>query len=107
MKPHRYLLPAVAALGLLGAAVTVRAQPPAPAPAAATETQAPETKKSLWNRITDGGWVMVPIALCSMGTLFLIVDGYLRTSRQRTLPETHVGAIKSLFRQGDYVGAFA
>ena len=105
MKPRQFLLLALVAIGIFGAAPASFSQAAA-APGAATETQAPETKKSLWNRITDGGWVMFPIAICSMGTLFLIVDGVLRTSRGRTLPEAHVGAVKSLFRQGDYVGAY-
>ena len=104
MNTRRYLLPAVLALGLLGTAATF-AEDPAPAAGTSTETQAPETKKTLWGRITDGGWEMWPIAVCSMGTLFLIADGVLRTSPKRALPETHVGAVKSLFRQGDYVGA--
>ena len=113
MKTRHYLLLVLLALGLYGAAPASFAQAPgapAAAPAAAAgvaETQAPETKKSLWDRIVEGGWVMFPIALCSMGTLFLIVDGVLRTSRGRTLPDAHVGAVKSLFRQGDYVGAYA
>ena len=104
MNTRRYLLSAVLALGLLGTFTTF-AEDPAPAAGTSTETQAPETKKSLWNRITDGGWVMWPIAVCSRGTLFLIADGVLRTSPKRALPETHVGSVKSLFRQGDYVGA--
>ena len=105
MKNHRYLLPVVLALGLLGATVTAFAQEPAPA-ATSAETQAPEVKKTLWNRIVEGGWVMWPIAICSIGTVFLIIDGVLRTSRQRTLPDLQVGSVKGLFRQGDYVGAY-
>ena len=107
MIKHRYLLPLVVAVGLLfGAVAAVHAQGPGSAPPV-TETQAPEVKKSLWGRIVEGGWVMWPIGICSVGTLFLIVDGVIRTGRQRTLPDAHVGAVKSLFRQGDYVVAHA
>jgi biopolymer transport protein ExbB len=105
MTIHRYLLPAVLALGLLGAAATAPAADPAPA-AAATETKAPDTKKTLLDRIKDGGLIMIPIGICSIMTAFLMVDGFLRTSRKRTLPEMQVGSVKGLFRQGDYVGAF-
>jgi len=62
--------------------------------------------KSLWEQIAEGGWVMIPIAALSVLTLYLIADGVLRTSPARTLPPVHVNAVKSLFRQGDYVGAY-
>ncbi|MEO8353583.1 MAG: MotA/TolQ/ExbB proton channel family protein [Chthoniobacteraceae bacterium] len=72
---------------------------------AAEESVAPH-KKSLWEQIKEGGWVMFPIAGCSILTVFLIVDGMMRTSAKRVLPEAHVSAVKNLFRQGDYVGAY-
>ncbi len=62
--------------------------------------------KTLWEQIKEGGWVMFPIGLCSVATLYLIGDGFLRTSRKRVSPEAHEQSVKSLFRQGDYVGAF-
>lgn len=49
---------------------------------------------------------MVPIAICSIATLYLIADGVLRTSRQRAAPLEQEEALKLLFRQGDYVGAY-
>jgi biopolymer transport protein ExbB len=62
--------------------------------------------KTLWEQIKEGGWVMVPIALCSVATLYLIGDGILRTSRKRVAPIAHEESVKALFRQGDYVGAY-
>jgi biopolymer transport protein ExbB len=62
--------------------------------------------KTLWQQIQQGGWVMVPIALCSIATLYLIGDGVLRTSRARLAPPEHEQSVKTLFRQGDYVGAY-
>ena len=57
--------------------------------------------------IEEGGPIMIPIAFCSVATLYLIVDGLRRvTSRKRFLPEEHVSAVKNLFRTGDYVGAY-
>ncbi len=62
--------------------------------------------KTLWAQIREGGWVMVPIALCSIATLYLIGDGILRTSRKKAAPPEQEEALKLLFRQGDYVGAY-
>ena len=62
--------------------------------------------KTLWEQIREGGWVMVPIALCSVATLYLIGDGIMRTSRARVAPPAHEENVKTLFRQGDYVAAY-
>ena len=61
--------------------------------------------KTLWEQIKEGGWVMFPIALCSIATLYLIGDGVLRTSRKKAAPPEQEEALKTLFRQGDYVSA--
>lgn len=63
--------------------------------------------KTLWEQIKEGGWVMFPIGLCSIATLYLIADGFMRTSRDRTAPAGQEQSVKALFRQGDYVGAYA
>src|SRR3954462_9863923 len=78
------------------------------APAIAAEPAAPagEQKKTLWQTIAQGGWVMVPIALCSVATLYLIGDGIIRTSQKRVAPSEAEENIKTLFRNGDYVGAY-
>jgi biopolymer transport protein ExbB len=75
------------------------AQSASPAPAG-------EQKKTLWQTIAQGGWVMVPIALCSIATLYLIGDGVIRTAPKRVAPPEHEGNVKTLFRNGDYVGAY-
>src|SRR5205823_7601499 len=75
------------------------AQSPSPAPAG-------EQKKTLWQTIAQGGWVMVPIALCSIATLYLIGDGVIRTSQKRVAPPEAEENVKALFRNGDYVGAY-
>ncbi len=76
------------------------AQSPSPAPPEGAHT------KTLWEQVKEGGWVMVPIALCSIATLYLIGDGIIRTGRKRVTPLDHEEGVKALFRQGDYVGAF-
>jgi biopolymer transport protein ExbB len=75
------------------------AQTPSPAPAG-------EQKKTLWQTIAQGGWVMVPIALCSIATLYLIGDGVIQTGSKRVAPPEHEQNVKTLFRNGDYVGAY-
>jgi biopolymer transport protein ExbB len=86
------------------------AAPAAPAPAApaeVTQEQAKDHSKSLWVHIKEGGPVMIVIGICSVATLYLIVDGLMRyTNFKKTIPAEHVEALKSLFRSGDYVGAY-
>ena len=62
--------------------------------------------KTLWEQIREGGWVMVPIALCSIATLYLIGDGVIRTGQAKVAPPEHEENVKALFRNGDYVGAY-
>jgi biopolymer transport protein ExbB len=75
------------------------AQSPSPAPVG-------EQKKTLWETIAQGGWVMIPIALCSIATLYLIGDGIIRTGQKRVAPPEAEENVKTLFRNGDYVGAY-
>ncbi|MEP6955438.1 MAG: MotA/TolQ/ExbB proton channel family protein, partial [Chthoniobacterales bacterium] len=79
------------------------AQSPAPAASPGTESV---HSKTLWEQIKEGGWVMIPIGLCSIATLYLIGDGFIRTGRAKIAPPGHEQTIKALFRQGDYVAAY-
>jgi len=99
----RYLIPAVfvLCLGGLRAETQTESQPEAPA-----AENAPVHQKTLWEQLREGGWVMAPIAACSIFTLYLIGDGVLRTSRKKTIPAEHEAAVKSFFRQGGYVEAY-
>jgi biopolymer transport protein ExbB len=84
------------------------AQQPAPSPAAgaAGDTKPAVHKKSLWEQIKEGGWVMFPIGLCSVLTVYLIWDGVVRTSPDKVMPPEHVENLKAMFPPGDYVGAY-
>jgi biopolymer transport protein ExbB len=91
------------------------AQETAPKPAAAaapaatesTQDQAKTSSKSVWQHIRDGGPIMIVIGICSVATLYLIVDGLARyTNFKKTVPEEHVEGLKHLFRAGDYQGAY-
>jgi biopolymer transport protein ExbB len=81
--------------------------------AAAAQTQQPPAdakpavqNKSLWEQICEGGIIMIPIGLCSVLTLYLIVDGSVRTSSKKVMPPEHVVALRNTFSVGDYVGAY-
>ncbi|MFN0074880.1 MAG: MotA/TolQ/ExbB proton channel family protein [Prosthecobacter sp.] len=90
---------------IIGASAATLAQetPPAAKPG---EAPAVHTK-TLWEQIEEGGWVMFPIGLCSMLTLYLIGDGFMRvTSPKRMLPAEQVEAVKNFFRAGKYVDAY-
>jgi biopolymer transport protein ExbB len=76
------------------------AQSPSPTPGEVVQS------KTLWEQIKEGGWVMFPIALCSIATLYLIGDGIIRTAPKKVSPEEHEVKVKELFRNGDYVGAY-
>jgi len=49
---------------------------------------------------------MVPIALFSIGTIYLIIDGTIRTGQKKIAPEEHERRLKGFFQSGDYVGAY-
>ncbi len=65
-----------------------------------------KVEKTLLRQIKDGGWVMFPIGICSVLTLYLIGDGVIRTKEDKVQPQVHVDAVKTFFRQGNYVAAF-
>jgi biopolymer transport protein ExbB len=81
------------------------AQQPATSPANADAKPAVHNK-SLLEQIREGGWVMIPIGLCSVLTVYLIWDGVLRTSAKKIMPAEHVENLKAMFPPGDYVGAY-
>ena len=101
---HAYLLSLLTA-ALFCVVASIHAQAPGGEGAKPDAAPAVHTK-TLWEQIKEGGWVMVPIALCSVATLYLIGDGVIRTGLKRVMPQAHVDAVKSSFRQGDYVGAY-
>lgn len=49
---------------------------------------------------------MIPIGLCSLGTVYLIIDGIIRTGKGKIAPEAHEKRLQSLFQSGDYIGAY-
>ncbi|MFN0125130.1 MAG: MotA/TolQ/ExbB proton channel family protein [Verrucomicrobiales bacterium] len=80
---------------------------PALAQAATSSADAPLVrKKTLMDHFHEGGWVMYPILVCSIGTAYLCWEGFNRTSLKKMAPPVHEEQVKSLFRAGDYIGAY-
>ena len=107
------LRPIAAALLLLCSIAMVMADDtPAPpvdnsaATASPDKTIAPAINKTLWQQIEEGGLVMFPIALCSIFTIYLIVDGTVRTAPNKIAPEDQRRKLIAFFQSGDYVGAY-
>jgi len=61
------------------------------------------TKKTMFQTIKQGGWVMYPIGLCSLFTIYLVIDVYMRTATKKLCPESEVSKAKQFFQAGDYV----
>ena len=109
------LRPIVAALLLLCSIATVMADD-TPAPPAADSsasstastgtTTPPAITKTLWQQILEGGWVMIPIGLCSIFTIYLIADGTVRTGLEKIAPDEQRKKLITFFQAGDYVGAY-
>jgi biopolymer transport protein ExbB len=64
------------------------------------------SEKNLWDMIVLGGWVMPFLALFSIGMLWLIIDGSMRSALKRMMPDEDLEKARNFFRAGDYVGAY-
>ena len=107
MKPSEHLFPLARVLLLaifLGALSVSRASAQESTPEV---VDAPKVhSKNLIATLAEGGFVMIPLAICSFIMVYLASDGYLRTMKKRALPTEQVDAMKSFFRQADYTNAY-
>ena len=90
---------------LLCCSAVAQAQSPAPAGSPGAAPAKPATK-NLLTRIIEGGWVMFPIAACSILTVYLVGEGITRTNPKKLAPPKQGDAVKNFFRHGDYVAAY-
>ena len=103
MKHRPISLPSLTAIFSIAAPTLLFAQAATPA----AEGEAAQVTSSMWQDLVAGGPVMIIIGLCSVATLYLIVDGLLRiTNFKKAIPKEYVNALRSLFRTGDYVGSY-
>jgi biopolymer transport protein ExbB len=102
MKTKRNILIATITSALIFSATALFAEAPAAGEAGAHAAH----NKTLLDLFIEGGWVMYPIAACSIFTFYLIGDCTLKTTLKRAAPPQHVEEVKKYFRQGDYVSAY-
>ena len=98
-KRHPHLLLLLTAFLCLGTAIA-SAEEPAKKDAKAAHS------KSLLETLVEGGWVMFPIGIMSILTVYLSTDGVRNTSIKKSSPPAFEAELKRLFQQGDYVGAY-
>ncbi len=67
---------------------------------------APESMTAL-DMLIQGGWVMIPIFLLSLLTIYLFVERYLTLRKARVSPEAITDRIRSYVHSGDIRGAMA
>ena len=101
MKASRKLTLALLLVGFFCVGATVATA----ADAEKTDAKAPHTKTFL-TRIMEGGWVMFPIGIMSILTVYLSTEGVMRTAIKKTSPHEYEVEVKRYFQQGDYVGAY-
>jgi biopolymer transport protein ExbB len=70
-------------------------------------TKGTVTEKTFLDVYKEGGWCMHFILLFSIGTVWLIIDIWMRTNSKKMTPEADVQSAQQLFLAGDYVGAYA
>ncbi len=63
-------------------------------------------KRSLWQVLSDGGMIMIPLAGFSIAMVWLIIDCAQRTGVKRLIPANDLEKLHNSFRAGDYVGAY-
>jgi len=63
-------------------------------------------EKTAWDSFQEGGWVMYPITACSILMIWLVVDGFIRTSAKKLYPAEQVLQLRDFFKHGDYIGAY-
>lgn len=76
-----------------------------PLAAFGAETPGAETK-NLLHLYQEGGWVMHILLVCSVAMVWLFIDVWMRTTRNRMTPPADVAVAQEAFRAGDYVGAY-
>jgi biopolymer transport protein ExbB len=102
MKASRKLTLALLLIGFFCVGATVATA----ADAEKKDAKAPHTK-TLLTTIMEGGWVMFPICIMSVLTVYLSTEGVKKTSVKKTSPTEYEAQVKLLFQQGDYVGAYS
>lgn len=78
-----------------------------PMTALGSTTEGGVTEKTFIDVYKEGGWCMHVILLFSIGTVWLIIDIWMRTNAKKMTPAADVESAQQLFLAGDYIGAYA
>jgi biopolymer transport protein ExbB len=73
--------------------------------ATALPAETAETSLSLLDILVKGGWVMVPIAILSLLTVYLFVERWMVLRRTKTDPHRFMETVAEYVRSGDVSGA--
>ena len=76
-----------------------------PPDSAAAILPPPDTSVSLLEILFKGGWVMIPIALLSLLTIYLFVERWLVLRRAKSDPRQYMETVADYVRSGDVNGA--
>jgi len=67
----------------------------------------PVTSMSLLDILVQGGWIMIPIGLLSLLTIYLIVERFITVQRAKTDPRQIMDRVRDYVEAGDIRGALA
>lgn len=68
----------------------------------AVETLGPESVRiqSVWDFVLKGGWMMIPIGLCSLVMLTVVAERLISLRRQRVTPPDFWGGLEAILKGG-------
>ncbi|WP_400190928.1 MotA/TolQ/ExbB proton channel family protein [Hymenobacter sp. B81] len=76
-----------------------------PEAAAAAAPAAQPDSLSVIDLVLQGGWIMIPILLLSLLSIYIIIERYITIRKAAALPEGFMGQIRNLMVKGDLQGA--
>jgi biopolymer transport protein ExbB len=71
----------------------------------ATEAAQKVDTLSVWEMVQKGGWIMVPIGLLSLVTIYIFVERFLVLRRASASPENLLNNVRDQIHQGNIQGA--
>ncbi len=101
------ILAAAAAFAFVTLPTTVLAQDAAVDPVAGEVAVAPVQEKTLLDMFNQGGWLMYPLLLCSIGTAAVAVYCFLQINGKKMMPATQVEAVGKNMEQRDAGSAYS
>ncbi len=66
-----------------------------------TNAAAPEQSSSFFHLLVQGGWLMIPIALCSIVAVYVIVERWLSLNNAQMEVDSFLNRVKQMLEDGD------